>query len=263
MNIKLALITIMTALLLFSCGNSYVLSPEQLEDVLVDMHLAEGISISASKDFRDAERKADLYSMVFAKHDTDKAQFDSSMVYYSQDLAELTEVYARVFSRLEIFEEQAKSGQYALSKNMSSDISYKRILDKDKDLIPYVENEIWMGVRDFRFADDEFKNNKTVNVDVDSIFAPKFQIRFDVKTSSLTSASVDLVIETAGDSVVKTITLPMDTAQMVVFDWEMTTKPDKLSFIMKAERKDNKARFNLNDIRVYNLSEAKHDVSVF
>lgn len=88
--------------LLASCSNKQeadVLSPQRLESILYDYHLAQVMisSLPSSERF-----KKDLYfDYVYDKHGVTAAEVDSSLVYYARYPKELAEVYERLSVRVE------------------------------------------------------------------------------------------------------------------------------------------------------------------
>ena len=75
---------LISLLLLISCSPSLpsgIRDKEEMTDVLVDIHLAQGMAEARGEDV-DATRYKYLHA-VFNKHHITEAEFDSSMVYYS------------------------------------------------------------------------------------------------------------------------------------------------------------------------------------
>lgn len=98
-------------LLLASCvekARTDVLSPEKLEAILYDYHLAQ-VMVS---DLPSSERyKKDLYfDYVYDKHGVTEAQIDSSLVYYARYPKELSLIYTNMSSRLDRELERVEEG---------------------------------------------------------------------------------------------------------------------------------------------------------
>lgn len=261
MKFKSALIIILSSLLLLSCGNSYVLSEEELEDVLVDIHIVEGMTVSTIKEFRKDEAKTDLYNFVFEKHGTDKAQFDSTMSYYSNDLAVLVEVYDNVFDRLVALETKAKDGQFSLSKDISSQVTYSRIMSEDSELLPYVVGELWKSKRDLLFSKKDFNHDATYKMPIDSLTSDKLNLLFTVEAKDLDSASIDLITYYGDESTTQSYRLPLDTVEAVNIAWDESKQPTSIVMNVSAGATDAKATLRIKNIRFYNLSDEKHDIS--
>jgi len=88
-------------LLLLACAPSQprgVLSEEKMTDVLVDIHLAQGMAETQG----DVDVTRFKYiQAVFKKHRITEAEFDSSMVYYSGRAEEFTHIYNNVVTRVQ------------------------------------------------------------------------------------------------------------------------------------------------------------------
>lgn len=253
-----------TLFLFFSCGNKEVLSPEKLEDVLVDMHLAEGVALSLSKDFKHIEDKADLYSAIYEKHGITSAQFDSTISYYSYDLTTLTEVYDSVVVRIERYEKEVKMGQYAISKKIASQSVYSRVVEADSALLPFVASEFWNNRRDIRFKDVDFEEGLTLMLDKDTISTNKVNLRFELTSDSIEAASITVELTPIdGDMIAKTFDLPSDVSQLMNFEWDLVPARYSMTVKIKADEMNTHRKLRLKDIRFYSLSTEAHDVSIF
>ncbi len=98
-------------LLLASCvekARTDVLSPEKLEAILYDYHLAQ-VMVS---DLPSSERyKKDLYfDYVYYKHGVTEEQIDSSLVYYARYPKDLSLMYTNMSSRLDRELERVEEG---------------------------------------------------------------------------------------------------------------------------------------------------------
>lgn len=79
---------------------SDVISPSEMEQILYDYHLAQGMADSEGGDSIDA-RKYMYVQAVFKKYGITKAEFDSSMVWYSANTAYLYDIYNRLEKKYE------------------------------------------------------------------------------------------------------------------------------------------------------------------
>ncbi|MDR1259093.1 MAG: DUF4296 domain-containing protein [Tannerellaceae bacterium] len=70
-----------------------ILPEKKMKDVLIDMQLAENIINEDYKTYPDSARKIALYQSVFRKHNITQAVYDSSLVWYGQNLDMLITVY--------------------------------------------------------------------------------------------------------------------------------------------------------------------------
>lgn len=79
----------------------YVIPKSKLIPLLVDYHLAQGISNSTA--FRQRTQRypvINLSDSVLAAHGYTHAQFDSTLLYYSRRVDELNEIYEEVITEL-------------------------------------------------------------------------------------------------------------------------------------------------------------------
>ena len=82
-----------------------LLSEEKMVNVLIDIHLTEGIASSLPIPYDSSQV---LYSLlekeVFVKHQVEDSVFTKSMIYYLQDPAIMDRIYARVVDSLVVRE---------------------------------------------------------------------------------------------------------------------------------------------------------------
>lgn len=82
-----------------------LLSEEEMVNVLIDIHLTEGIASSLPIPYDSSQV---LYSLleqeVFVKHQVQDSVFTRSMIYYLQDPAIMDRIYARVVDSLVVRE---------------------------------------------------------------------------------------------------------------------------------------------------------------
>lgn len=88
------------ALLSSSCGKqipSEVIPPAQMENILYDYHLSLGISsqLNTTEEYKKQAYK----NYIFKKHHITEAQFDSSMVWYTRNSYELSNIYQKLDKR--------------------------------------------------------------------------------------------------------------------------------------------------------------------
>ena len=92
-----------------SCGRNSapagLLSEDQLINVLIDIHLAEGY-VTTFPIHYDSSRM--LYPLlekeVFAKHQVEDSVFKSSLEFYMRDAKHMDKIYARIIDSLSIKE---------------------------------------------------------------------------------------------------------------------------------------------------------------
>ena len=89
-------------MILVSCSPtlpSGVLDEEEMTDILVDIHLAQGMVEAEGANKEVTQYK--YAQAVFRKHHTTEAQFDSSMIYWSGRAEDFTLIYDNVVTRIQ------------------------------------------------------------------------------------------------------------------------------------------------------------------
>ena len=79
----------------------YVIEEDQMTELLTDVHMAEGlIELQQRHSLDDAEYGQSVIAAVLKKHHISKAQYDTSLVWYSQHLNDLIRIYNHVNENL-------------------------------------------------------------------------------------------------------------------------------------------------------------------
>lgn len=78
----------------------YVLDEEQMVDLLVDVHKAEGLIEMQASHNTDPDYQKAIMAAVLVEHGVSRAQYDSSLMWYARHLKELVRVYSHVDERL-------------------------------------------------------------------------------------------------------------------------------------------------------------------
>lgn len=78
-----------------------ILSPSQMESLLVDYHLAQGMAEAASEGKSMEELRYVYIHAALKKHHIEEAVFDSSMVYYSANSEQMAIICAHVCDKIE------------------------------------------------------------------------------------------------------------------------------------------------------------------
>lgn len=96
---------------------SDILTPEELEEVLYDYHLAQGLAESSSDSV--SYRRYVYVQEVFRKHGITEAEFDSTMVWYSAHANYLNDIYKNLSLRYET-ELKAMGATEGVSDNLNN-----------------------------------------------------------------------------------------------------------------------------------------------
>jgi len=87
----------------------YVIPPEEMASILVDIHLTDAM-LSSSKIRRDFAKKDsdNIYNILLHNYGYDRKDFDTSLFYYSKNLALYDKIYIDVLNQLNEMETQLK-----------------------------------------------------------------------------------------------------------------------------------------------------------
>lgn len=107
-----------------SCGKHIpddIIQPSDMEELLYDYHLA--LTMGNDLSYSDRYKRESYKNYVFNKHGVTEAEFDSSMVWYTRNSKELTDIYKNLQKRYEMAEEQMKSELNKRSGQISVSLS--------------------------------------------------------------------------------------------------------------------------------------------
>lgn len=108
--ILICVFSVLVVVNLIACKNSvrkYVISENTFVDVLVDMHLADAIALNNNPMYSGfALDSANLYQSVFNNHGVTRAQFDSTISYYSRRPEDFLRIYNKVTNKLKLLSEE-------------------------------------------------------------------------------------------------------------------------------------------------------------
>jgi hypothetical protein len=162
-----------------SCNNTPkgVLSSGEMEDVLVDYHVARAIG----ENLPPTERyKQILYlNYVFAKHHITQAQFDSSLVWYSSHTEDFAKIYGKVTTRF-------RNEQKDLTEQISGDVSKKNTssnLSANGDTA-----NIWTGKPSYYcFTGAPSSSVQTFEISPDNNFKPRDVILWTIRCALISN----------------------------------------------------------------------------
>ena len=99
--------------LLSACGKEEApLPPSKMENILIDVHLAEAYSQQGARDSlgnvvpRNLDSLAVSYNAIYAHHGITAAQFNEAMDWYRAHPAQLDSIYATMIPKLTKMESQ-------------------------------------------------------------------------------------------------------------------------------------------------------------
>ncbi len=157
---KATAISLLAILFILSACNispEGVLSQSDMEDVLYDYHLAQGM-INNLPPSDDRSLKAEAYiNSVFEKHEITEEEFDSSMVWYNRNAKELETIYKNLHERFKTYNEELQL--------ISGNNEMTSIYSANKDT-----TNIWGGEKLYILRANELQNKETFIIKADSSF---------------------------------------------------------------------------------------------
>lgn len=174
-----------------ACGKSIpddIIQPVDMENLLYDYHLA--ITMGNDLSYSEKYKRESYKEYVLKKHGVTKAEFDSSMVWYTRNGVELTNIYKNLQKRYEMAEEQIRaevnkrSGQIEVSlsgdsidlwsdRNLywltSSPLTNRLEFDLKADT-SFHQNDALVLVADYNFMSSVKKNTSKAVVAMNIVF---------------------------------------------------------------------------------------------
>ncbi len=89
-----------------------VMSQREMRSFLTDLHLLEGVLLQNTATSGDERVEVYYYNALFEKHGITKADFDSSLVYYTKQPKRFERIYASVTRNLEEVEKDVQAGKF-------------------------------------------------------------------------------------------------------------------------------------------------------
>lgn len=184
MLLKHRFIFLITIILIFlsACSNrpKGVMSKSEMRTFLTDLHLLEG-TLTTRYELNDRE-KAYYYQVLFEKHHVTKAEFDSSIVYYTKNPKVFERIYSKVNKNLDNLKMDVESGKYL--PVIPDSIKFKP------------ENiNIWTRNIAFKYPKDTVKNNLTFTI-IDNQLLTKDLYTFSYRMIAYTKDSLQTAYTT-------------------------------------------------------------------
>lgn len=152
-----------------------VLSQSKMTDILVDMHKTDALLFEKGYMYGRYENKAPYYKYIFKKYDISKEQFDSSLVWYTQNPQRFENVYDNVTRKMEAFQKDVDQNKY-------HPIDYEELGKLRQDL--------WTKSRKFNFTNDSVRTKVDFEIINENllyrdVYKLKFLIRIAKEDSCL------------------------------------------------------------------------------
>ena len=178
---RILYIIIGLVLLLVACKSQpdYVIEEDRMVDILVDIHKTEAVINLNYSQVPTDEKKRIVREAVYMRHNTTKADFDTSLVWYGNHLDVYMNVYDRVIEKLK--KEDAELKELIAQENA-------QILTLAGDTV-----DIWKQQRWHVFDANKGENILSFTIDTDENFKERdhFTLRFHtINTPSINNDAV-------------------------------------------------------------------------
>ena len=105
-------------LVVVGCRPKGVPSPKEMEDVLVDLHITDGVLSEAGLLYNHEDDLKAYYASTLAKHGMTQADFDTALVWYTNHSVQFEKIYPKVQARLEKMQHQMNEAQNGKTKEI-------------------------------------------------------------------------------------------------------------------------------------------------
>lgn len=102
------------AVLMTACRPSNVLDEKTMENLLYDIHRTEGVLYEEGYSIDKTDEIAAYYSVLLSKYGITQAQFDSSLVWYTDHPLRFDKIYPRILERLQAEREAINQAEQTL-----------------------------------------------------------------------------------------------------------------------------------------------------
>ena len=100
-KVKQILFLFLLSIVVVGCRPSGVLSPDAMRDILYELHRADGAIQAAGYNYSHDQEVAGYYKNILDKYGITQAEFDSSLVWYTDNPQIFNKIYPKVIARLE------------------------------------------------------------------------------------------------------------------------------------------------------------------
>lgn len=175
-----------------------LVSEETMELVMADFYMLEGTFEVKRIPLGDS-LKTDAYNSILNKYGITKADYDSSLVYYANDVKKLHEMHDRVLDRLTNLEKEIKKGAFnrIVAPNDSLDSVFVKVATRNY----YLNDKTPLDRTKFEIKDslmqrgDEFRVRFRANSRNKNQITGNSTITIHYKDSSLTKESFSVKVD--------------------------------------------------------------------
>lgn len=176
---------------------SQYIQPDDMEDLIFDYHLAQGIADQQEEGGNDYNRRL-TFEMVLKDHGVTQAEFDSSLVYYYNRADRFQEIYKHVQARL-----NKEAEKYGAALSELQNLSANSLSGDTVD--------VWKGKRVFMLLNDRPYHLYTFSQPADTSFHAGDSFMMSINSTWLMQngnrqATAYILITYANDSTYKTYT---------------------------------------------------------
>lgn len=103
-KLHVIIVLLLTLCVMYSCKSrpDYVIDEDTMTALLTDVHMAEGLlEVQGDQNRQNADYGKDVMAAVLVKYGVSKQTYDTSLVWYSQNLKQLIRIYNRVNKNLD------------------------------------------------------------------------------------------------------------------------------------------------------------------
>ena len=114
------------------CRPRHVLSNSEMRDVLYDLHRADGALQVAGYHYGHNQESSAYYKSVLDQHGITQAQFDSSLVWFTDNPQIFNKIYPKVIARLQVdLDRESALRDERLARNRSNRKHQKEDVQQD------------------------------------------------------------------------------------------------------------------------------------
>lgn len=154
-----------------SCNNrpKGVLNSDDMTEILTEMHKLDGALMEKGYTYSSDSTKLRYYSFILTKYDVSKADFDSSLVWYTKNPKTFATIYNKVVENLELQEKEVKSGKYHFIDSVE---------------LAKVKSDIWSKKTQYKLTKDSTKTKVSFEIiDSNLMYADVYILRLLLRIS--------------------------------------------------------------------------------
>ncbi len=130
---------------MMGCRPRGVLSNREMRDVLYDLHRADGAIQVAGYNYSHDQELSGYYKNVLDKHGITQAEFDSSLVWFTDNPQIFNKIYPKVIARLELDMDAEEKIREAKRENQSAAAETKKAVRRPLRDIEEIKKEMQNG----------------------------------------------------------------------------------------------------------------------